>query len=145
MGGPNMAPDSDTLDAPVDDTDSAPEPPKKRGRKAGVQNKFTVEMKELIQQRGKPVELLCDVARGVKIRIGPQAGPGEPKYAYPSLSERTAAAKILIGKLVPDMKVTEVTGADGERLVPGSSEDKSDLDTARAIAFLLNKAARDLD
>jgi len=42
------------------------------------------------------------------------------------------------------MAAAEITGADGERLLPDSFADKSDLDTARAVAFLLNKAARDV-
>ena len=87
------------------------------GRKKGVPNKVTADIKEMIQKRGKPIELLCDVARGLKIRVGPQAGPGEPEYVYPDLPTRIAAARTLVAKLVPDLKSAELTGAGGTPLL----------------------------
>ena len=78
------------------------------GRKPGVKNKVSHDMKTVILTRGKPLELLCDISRGVKVRVGPQAGPGEPQYAYPSLQERAAAAKILLDKLVPAAAVSKL-------------------------------------
>ena len=58
------------------------------GRKVGTKNKITLPIKEMILKRGKPVELLCDVSRGLKIRVGPQAGPGAPEWVYPDLPTR---------------------------------------------------------
>ncbi|WP_428660472.1 hypothetical protein [Reyranella sp.] len=87
--------------------------PKSGGRKKGVPNKTTADAKETILKRGKPMELLCDVARGLKIRVGPQAGPGEPQFVYPTLGERLQAARTLLAKVVPDVKAVEVTGKDG--------------------------------
>ena len=49
-------------------------------------------------QRGRPVELLCDISRGKKIRVKAQAGPGKPDHEYPDLRMRQEAAKILLGK-----------------------------------------------
>ena len=83
------------------------------GRKPGQVNKITKDIKEIIMKRGKPLELLCDVVRGKKIRVGPQAGPGEPEFVYPSLADRLIAARTLLGKIAPDMKATEITGVDG--------------------------------
>ena len=92
---------------------AAPPVPKKRGRKPGIPNKITANIKELIMRRGKPVELLCDVARGVRIRFGPQAGPNEPEWVYPDLDTRLHAARILLSKICPDVKAIEVGGIGG--------------------------------
>lgn len=107
------------------------------GRKPGVTNKIPKDMKSIILARGKPLELLCDISRGVKIRTGPQAGPGEPQYTYPTLQERAAAAKILLDKLMP--AANGVTGKDGEA---ADMEGFSEIEAARRIAFTLANAAR---
>lgn len=96
----------------------------RRGRKPGYgkvpgcglkkgQKIVTEDVKRQILIKGKPLELLCNVSRGLKIRVGPQAGPGA-KYVYPSLQERIAAAKLLLAKVVPDVRHTEISGVGGE-------------------------------
>tara|TARA_R110000782_G_scaffold13999_27_gene42059 strand:+ start:63326 stop:64018 length:693 start_codon:yes stop_codon:yes gene_type:complete len=113
------------------------------GRKPGVTNKIPKDMKSIILARGKPLELLCDISRGVKIRTGPQAGPGEPQYTYPTLQERAAAAKILLDKLMPAANgVAGKDGEDGAPLTP--SFDKMNpieqRDVARRLAYVLTCA-----
>lgn len=88
------------------------------GRKKGQANHVNRDIRELIITRGQPVEFLCDVVKGRKVRVGPQAGPGEPMFVYPSLGDRLKAAGILAAKVVPDMKSLEATGADGTPLIP---------------------------
>ena len=109
------------------------------GRKPGQPNKITRDIKETIMKRGKPLELLCDVVRGKKVRVGPQAGPGEPEYVYPSLQDRMSAARVLIGKIAPDMKATELSGPDGGPIETtagdGSLNPMSEL--ARRFSFIL--------
>jgi hypothetical protein len=105
------------------------------GRKPGGKNIVSADMRSVILARGKPLELLCDISRGVKIRVGPQAGPAAPAYAYPSLQERAAAAKILLDKLMPTASTTEITGKDGAPLLP----EKDTRQTAQALAFILSK------
>lgn len=116
------------------------------GRKPGVTNKIPKDMKSIILARGKPLELLCDISRGVKIRTGPQAGPGEPQYTYPTLQERAAAAKILLDKLMPTANgVAGKDGEDGAPLSP-SFNDMSPIEQrsiARNIAFVLARATKD--
>jgi len=58
------------------------------------------------------------VKDGLKIRTGPPAGPGKPAYTYPSLAQRMEAAIVLLSKVVPDLKSSEVTGKDGADLIP---------------------------
>jgi hypothetical protein len=82
------------------------------GRKPGTPNRTTAELREQITA-ARPVEFLIKVAQGRRIRIGPQAGPGEAAYAYPSLEQRLRAAELLMKKILPDLTAAEVTGADG--------------------------------
>ena len=109
------------------------------GRKVGSGNKVVADVREMILARGKPIELLCDISRGVKIRIGPQAGPGEPQYAYPSLQERAAAAKILLDKIVsaPPVASPEVHTAP-------TAPEMTNLELAQMILFTLTEAQEEI-
>ena len=82
------------------------------GRKPGTPNRTTAELREQITA-ARPVEFLIKVVQGRRIRIGPQGGPGEAAYAYPSLEQRLRAAELLMKKILPDLTAAEVTGADG--------------------------------
>jgi hypothetical protein len=82
------------------------------GRKPGTPNRTTAELREQITA-ARPVEFLIKVAKGRRIRIGPQAGPGEAAYAYPSLEQRLRAAELLMKKILPDLTAAEVTGPGG--------------------------------
>ena len=109
------------------------------GRKPGQQNKITRDIKDTIMKRGKPLELLCDVVRGKKVRVGPQAGPGEPEYVYPSLQDRLSAARVLIGKIAPDMKATELSGPDGSaiEITAGDGNLNPMAEAARRFSFIM--------
>jgi len=109
------------------------------GRKKGVPNKITTDVKETILKRGRPLELLCDVARGIKIRVGAQAGP-EKTFVYPNLPDRIRAAETLLSKIVPSMKASEISGPEGVPLIPDAPTQNS-RQTARAIVALLSGAA----
>ena len=82
------------------------------GRKPGTPNRTTAELREQITA-ARPVEFLIKVVEGRRIRIGPQAGPGEAGYAYPSLEQRLRAAELLMKKILPDLTAAEVTGPGG--------------------------------
>lgn len=105
------------------------------GRKKGVPNKITTDVKETILKRGRPLELLCDVARGIKIRVGAQAGP-EKVFVYPTLPDRIRAAETLLSKIVPSVKASEISGPDGAPLIPIEPQ-QSSRQTARALLTLL--------
>lgn len=102
------------------------------GRKPGGKNKVASDFRAIILTRGKPLELLCDISRGVKIRVGPQAGPGTPQYVYPTMQERASAAKILVDKLLPAAQ--EITGKDGAPLHPAPK--LTDMQSAQKLAFI---------
>lgn len=107
------------------------------GRQPGSKNRVVADVREMILARGKPIELLCDISRGVKVRVGPQAGPGEPQYAYPSLQERAAAAKILLDKLVPAAPAS----LPGEQTPPPPV--MTDIELARLMCFTLARGVAD--
>ena len=72
----------------------------KRGPQKGTPNRTTAELRQQITA-ARPVEFLIKVAEGRRVRIGPQAGPGEAAYAYPSLEQRLRAAELLMKKILP--------------------------------------------
>src|SRR5215472_15385635 len=82
------------------------------GRKPGTPNRTTAELREQITA-ARPVEFLIKVAEGRRVRIGPQAGPGEAAYAYPSLEQRLRAAELLMKKILRDLTAAAVTGPGG--------------------------------
>jgi len=122
------------------------------GRKAGTPNRTTAEIRELIQKRGRPVELLCAIAAGRRVKVG------RGQYAYPDLQERAAAAKLLLDKLVPPPKPTDDDGdralnvevvkfgheawldeMEGETL---GARRTREIETARRVAFALARGAQ---
>lgn len=116
------------------------------GRKPGTPNKINADLKELILTKGRPVEFLISVVRGVKMRVGPPAGPGA-EYVYPSPEMRFAAARELLDKIMPDLRATELTGADGGPIQhQGGESAREPLEhkienIARRIAFVLDAGA----
>jgi hypothetical protein len=103
------------------------------GLKKG-QKVITADLKNEILVKGRPLKLLIDVCRGVKIRVGPQAGPGA-KYEYPDLRQRIDAARVLLAKVLPDMKHTELSGVDG-----GPIQQEIQLEAAARVAAIFAQA-----
>jgi hypothetical protein len=103
------------------------------GRQKGKPNSITRDVKELILSTGKPVKLLLDVAAGKRVRVG---SPTEPRYVYPNVEQRMAAAKTLLAKICPDLQSVsaELSGPDGQ---PIRTEELGYTEAARRIAFLL--------
>ena len=116
------------------------EKPRHRGRPKGIPNKVNRIAKEAILD-AEPHSFLIRVMEGRKFKRAGTDGARATTECYPTLGQSIGAAETLLRKIAPDMKAQEITGADGERLLPESP--RSDLDTARAVAFLLNRAAYD--
>lgn len=117
------------------------------GRQPGTPNKVNRNARDLISAKGKPLEFLCDVVRGRKIRIGHQAGPGEPEYRYPTFEERLRAAMILSAKVAPDLKAEAIAigNPDGSPIIPApldTSTKAGATEAARRIAFILGQGLR---
>ena len=87
-----------------------PKPPGS-GRKPGQRNKITATTREAISLLGKPIETLCAISAGKRIRvIGPD---GRPAWTWPTLDQRSAAAGKLITRLVPQLSDVAISGPDG--------------------------------
>jgi hypothetical protein len=110
--------------------------PKTGGRRKGV-NRHAPELRAFIDQRGRPLEFLAAIAAGRKLTAADPADPTKTTRLYPSLEARAAAARSLLNKLLPDLKATELTGADGG---PIATTNVNDFDLARRLAFLLASA-----
>ena len=92
-----------------------PGQPRTGGRQRGTPNKATQVGRDYIVREGTPIEVLCKIARGIKLMA---CGDDTSKRVavYPSLDQRLAAARILAAKIVPDMRAIEHSGVAGEPL-----------------------------
>src|SRR5687767_7731209 len=114
------------------------------GRKAGGRNHVSANAKEnvgavLDKNAGRVFQRLCNIAFGLKIRIGEAAGPN-PRYIHPSEASQMKALEILAKKLRPDLAAQALTGADDEPLFPKpEAEDSSPRDVARVIMNILRQ------
>ena len=106
------------------------------GRKKGTANKVTQDVRDYIMDKGKPLELLFKICAGNLIKVGD--ADGGSKKVYPSLADRATAARVLLAKVLPDMKATEITGADGgavEIVTDGGLAPMAEV--ARRLSFIM--------
>lgn len=91
--------------------DSKISPEKRRpGRPLGSKSKYGRDAKETIVLSGRPIEFLCQVVRGDKLKAGDPGAPGKRLMVWPTLAERMTAARILAAKVAPDLKSVELSG-----------------------------------
>ena len=90
--------------------------PKTGGRRKGTVNRATTLGRAFIVKKSSALPFLCDVSAGRKVRVGDPEAPGRKIEVYPDFGQRLKAASVLAPMLVPIMKSTELTGADGEAL-----------------------------
>ena len=105
------------------------------GRKAGTPNKLTKDVRNYILEKGKPLELLFKISCGHKIKVGD--ADGNAKRVYPSLADRASAAKVLLSKVLPDIKATEISGPDGGPIEARVGSLDPIAETARRFAFIM--------
>ena len=87
--------------------------PRTGGRAKGTPNKSTQLGREFIIKRGAPIEKLCKIAKGEKVMAAADtASAAKREGIYPTIDQQLAAARILAGKIVPDMKSVDLS-ADG--------------------------------
>ncbi len=90
--------------------------PKTGGRRKGTPNRTRVQTLERIESECDPIDYLCRLARGLQFEAAAEAGGTVKVKMYPTLDQRTDAAKILARKVLPDQKSIEHAGPLGERL-----------------------------
>lgn len=67
------------------------------GRKKGTPNKINVATRSRIEEEADPIGFLCGIIRGSDV-----------EGVTPTLEQRMAAAKILAGKVLPDLRSVEM-------------------------------------
>ncbi|MSS73941.1 MAG: hypothetical protein EXS64_21020 [Candidatus Latescibacteria bacterium] len=86
------------------------------GRKEGTPNRVNVQTRREIEEQADPVGFLCQIVNGQEI-------DGE----RPTLDQRMQAARILAGKVLPDLRAVEVDDRrSAEREVTELSEAEID-------------------
>lgn len=117
--------------------------PKTGGRPKGAKNRLPEEFRRFIDQRGRPLELLSAIARGNKVVAADPANPTEKIRIYPSLAERTTAARALLDRLLPSLKATEISGAGGGPVeYTGPRLEDEGAETVRRFMFLAERVRR---
>lgn len=110
----------------VDTLGAAPETPEKRGpgrpkglgrvpgsgRKKGTCNKDRSATIERIMREADPLGFLCKVCNGHRMEAAPEPGAQKRTWWYPTGDQRLTAAQTLARKCLPDMRATELSGAD---------------------------------
>ena len=91
--------------------------PKSGGRARGTPNRSSQVDRNFIVRAGAPIDFLCKVVKGTGFSVAAQPGDTVRAKAYPTMDQRLAAARILAGKIVPDLKAIEHVGEDGGELV----------------------------
>ncbi len=86
------------------------------GRAKGTPNRTNTITRDFIVKEGAPIAFLCQVVRGRKFTSAKEPGGAERIVSFPSLDQRLNAARILAGKVMPDMKAVEHSGVAGEPL-----------------------------
>jgi hypothetical protein len=105
--------------------------PEGSGRQPGTLNKLRQSGKEMIAVRGRPLDLLCAITAGRRVKVADPADPTKTIWIYPSMAERRAAASDLLRKVIPDVKAQEVSGPEGE---PVETIRRIIVDPAAAVA-----------
>lgn len=112
--------------------------PKSGGRKSGVPNTAPA-LRALIAEKAKPIEKLIRIASGTFT-----FGSGEEKRK-PTPGEQLRAIQTLSSKCLPDITAVEVSGKDGEPLLPTPAPELTSLEMARRMLFILTRADQELD
>jgi hypothetical protein len=109
------------------------------GRAKGTRNKDRTATIEQIMREADPIQYLCKVARGDRMEAGDGPDAKKKSWWFPTGDQRLTAMQTLARKVLPDLKATEITGADGAPLIKPTRRDElySSLEVARRTAFLL--------
>ncbi len=90
----------------------------------GTPNRSTVQTRDRIQELADPIAFLADVMAGKRMVAAGEPGDKKKTWRYPTLAQRVQASETLLRKLLPDLKSTEITGADGTPLIKPSRCDE---------------------
>lgn len=116
--------------------------PKTGGRVKGSGNRLPAELRDFINARGKPVEFLAAIASGRKVSAADPEDPSKKVRVYPNLDQRAKASEMLLNRLLPALKATQLSGPEGGpiEVSGGGVPDLSTFETARRLAFIIRSA-----
>jgi hypothetical protein len=114
--------------------------PKTGGRKKGQRNWTHPEIRDALLDKSGAIDVLADIVAGKQLYAGQSGSVGKAGWRYPTLQQRLQALQILLAKVVPDLKAQELTGAEGEPLIPAPSDPVDKRQLARVILKLLSDA-----
>ena len=116
-----------------------PLPKSRRGRPPGSKNKFSASSREVLEKFGPAVaEAICKFALGKPItRVNAK---GQREKISPNIDQMQTSQKMVVERLVAAVKATELTGKDGEALIP-HTEDPNPRQLARAILAIFSEAS----
>jgi hypothetical protein len=84
------------------------------GRRRGTPNRSTSQTREYIQQQYNPVDFLLRVARGLRWDPLPPAAKQDKLAAYPTADQRMHAAGLLLRRVMPELKATDLSLSSGD-------------------------------
>jgi hypothetical protein len=109
-----------------------------RGRPPGSRNKVGKSVKQLLDLHGKgSVEFLCALAAG-HVVYGAVGADGERERLNPTVAERLQAAKIVVDKLVPTLKMSEAEITSSVTVSGDAFPNHHPGDLAKAMLGVLN-------
>ncbi len=82
--------------------------------------------------------------RGEKFMRTPEQGGKRKVACYPTLAESVHASEVLLRKALPDLRSQEITGGEGEPLLP-AAEPVSQREIARRLLLLFTRGAEEAD
>ncbi len=112
--------------------------PKTGGRKKGTKNWTNSEIRDALLDKSGAIDVLADIVAGRQLYAGQSGSVGKAGWRYPTLQQRLQALQILLAKVVPDLRAEELTGAEGEPLIPDPEPNIRQL--AKSILALLSEA-----
>ena len=122
--------------------------PKRRGRPPGSRNKIGKGARALIATEGLAgIRMACRIAAGrVLVFNDVDRDTGFKRKLVPTTGDMLTAQRLLLERLVPALKSSELTGADGSSLFPANEhgEPVSNRKLAMSVLQLLREARPDV-
>jgi hypothetical protein len=136
--------DSEEEEQTVHKTAAEETQPKKRsrGRPKGSRNKLTADARSVLAQHGLAgLRMLCRIAAGQPV-YRPRGKDGSREKLVPTLDQMLKAQYSVVDRLVPSLKATELTGADGNPIATQDvgHDEHHPRDIARAMLAVLRDA-----
>ena len=107
------------------------------GRRKGVPSAMGKEARLFLAAHSGYLDTICRVCAGKAVKM---SGPtGKKVWFHPEWKDRRWAIELVASKLLPTMAASELSGPEGERLLPTNLA-MTDKELARRVALILTQA-----